>query len=165
MKCITFTFVKTILTYGFSLLMILTFLVNTQGIFVEHHDCNSGCCEVEMHEEDTQSHDCGIDAHTCCSSHDFEDFTSDSHAYCDLSNKDHQSSCSCFAEYFQIPVFISEINKHKNIPSQTIVLASIFLNQNIPNSFKELYTVGYHAPPDKKAQNLKLNILNCTFLC
>lgn len=157
---------KLVFTYSLSLLMLLTFLVNSQGIMVEHHDCNScdsGVCEMG----ETEMHHLGCDdGEPCCGSHDFE--THQHEDVCDLydfSDPEHQSSCSCFAEYFQLPVFQSEIKTYKVVPTPTVCVCSLFLNNNFQNISKELYSVGYHAPPDKQYQDLSLNILNCTFLC
>ena len=145
--------------------MLLAILADSQGIFVEHHSCVS--CEDDMcNVDEGLTHHHYSNESDCCSH--TKELTHKHIEKCDLldvSDIEHQSSCSCFAEYIQIPVFQSEIKSYRFIPVELSFVASVFNKINFSNNTNELYSVGYHAPPDKPVQNISLSILHCSFLC
>lgn len=145
--------------------MLLVILADSQGIFIEHHSCIS--CEDNMCSIDEDSFHHHNSSELDCCNHT-EDISHKHIEKCDLldsTNTEHQSSCSCFAEYIQVPVFHSEIKTYQYISSQNVLTASIFQQTDFSFITKELYSVGYHAPPDKSIQNIRLSIFNCSFLC
>lgn len=152
-----------IFTYGISLLMLLTFLVNSQGVFIEHHNCHMcqpETCEVEMVSlmEDVEDNaDCKI-MHSCCVLLKEEQSHFSNLAY------DIHESCTCFAEYIQLPVFQSEITSYKiaieeSQFSWTYLHIESFTKSNVEKPFNLDQT-----PPLDLYKEVQQHIVNCTFL-
>ncbi len=153
------------ITYSLSLLMLLAILADSQGIFIEHHSCVA--CEDDMCSIDEEFYHHHDSSELDCCNHT-EDVVHNHIEKCDLldaSDVEHQSSCTCFAEYIQIPVFQSEIKTYQFIPVELSFVASIFQEKNSQPITQRLYSVGYHAPPDKNILDISLIIFNCSFLC
>jgi len=158
--CHNFAAMKRVFTYLMSTLMLLTVLFNAQGIFIEHHDCVD-CGESTILESN----------HSCCSSscdsdHQNEDLTSHKE-HCnlfDFNDKEHQSSCACFAEYVQIPVFYSDVKEDTKDIEKSSFPKQVF-NISPEISFLENEYQLDFSPPDVLYQNTSKQLLFCTFLC
>jgi len=153
---------KSILTYSFSIFLLIIFLVNSQGVFIEHHDCS--VCNI-TNEDTSVNHDCNKGNMSCCE----HDFIQNKHAeFCDIydfNKEHHHNSCSCFAEYFQIPVFQSESKKTKDISASSLIVFSVFLKNQIFDTTISDIIIQYTAPPESGYKNIPIHIINCSFLC
>lgn len=153
---------KVFVTYLSSLLLLLTFMVNSQGVFVEHHNCNNcydGSCEVDI-SSSVESEN------ACCESH--EHIQTKKTGHCDLSdfsNIEHQSSCTCFAEYIQLPVFYSSVTSNMQVPSESVLFLLDDLSVNLYDLANEYKVSTFHKPPDRPISSCSLIVENCSFLC
>ena len=148
--------------------MLFIFLINSQGVFIEHHeavsceDVSFGPGNVERHQYEHQS----CNSHSCSSEH--QEINISSKNTCDIydfENTDHQNDCACFADYFQIPVLQIESKAFNLLPDIQLV----FLNQinNLQAYIKQegINNICANAPPNKHYRNISTQIVNCTFLC
>jgi hypothetical protein len=136
-------------------------------MFIEHHECascNSEICEIPGFQETEHHHNCNSNETSCCN----QDYSHLKHSeICDIydfDNQEHKNKCSCFAEYFQIPVFQSEIKSYQYIPEQTAIIWVTFLKTETTIAQNNLNLMQYHAPPNEQYQNTPTHLINCTFL-
>lgn len=143
--------------------MLLTFLVNSQGIFIEHHNCDichPETCKVEnpsLLEKISEDKDY-TNIHTCCT---LPDQNNAEHSQIALYQLE---SCTCFAEYIQLPVFQSEITSYKIAIEEnqffwTYLHIESFTKSNVEKPFKLNQT-----PPLDLYKEVQQHIVNCTFL-
>lgn len=143
--------------------MLLTFLVNSQGIFIEHHNCDichPETCSVgnpNLLEEITVDKEADS-KHICCS---LTNEKNDDYSQIALYQLE---SCTCFAEYIQLPVFQSEITNYKIALEEnqffwTYLHLPSFTKAYVEKPFKLDQT-----PPLDLYQEVPQHLVNCTFL-
>ena len=154
---------KQIFTYGVALLMLLTFLVNSQGIIVEHHNCDMcqpETCHVEnvsLLEEISEEKDCSV-AHTCCS---LPNLMKEEYPQAALYQFE---SCTCFAEYIQLPVFQSEITNYKiALEENQFFWTFLHIKSNTKANVEKPLKID-QTPPLDLYKEVQQHIVNCTFL-
>ncbi len=143
-----------------SVLILLAVFFNAQGVFIEHHSIAG--CESSVFVDSGHA-SCG----SACDAHGHTEDLNHHVEHCnlfDFDNEEHKSSCACFAEYIQIPVFYSEFKKDikdilkLNFPHQVIYF---LLEANTPQDDERID----FSPPDILYQNTSRQLLFCTFLC
>jgi hypothetical protein len=151
---------KVFAIYMMSFIMLATVLFNAQGVFIEHHQCEA-CVSPEFHNHSEDN--------SCSASCQMQDEGSYGHKkeHCDLFNFDdkaHRSSCACFADFVQIPVFYSHIsNALEEILVQDLFWISLFYIYNSEEN--ETSFINSFVPPDIHYQSPSKQLLYCTFLC
>ncbi len=156
---------KSVIKYLFLFVVWAAVLLNTSGLYIEHHmceHCTDGTCSVG--EAPVEPSCCG-DACTHQSSP--VDSQAHHHHQCNLSDIEHHKSnpdCACFVEYFQVPVFFSKIIEH-----QIEFDAINFLFETKNWMITPIYTAQthsiWHVPPDNVPAIEQKHILFCNYRC
>ena len=159
---------KALLSYTTSFILLFIFLVNAQGIFIEHHEtvsCQEVSSEINNGVGNEHEHE-SCNGHSCGSKHQEIDVSGIHNCdIYDFENTDHQNDCACFADYLQIPVFQSENKVFNFLPETQLVFTlqkSVFQDYKTQNNINK---IDVNAPPDKHYQNISSHIVNCSFLC
>ena len=158
---------RTLLSYILSFSLLFIFLINSQGLFIEHHECTScddDLCEITTEHSVDHKHD--SNCNSCTTEHQKINI-SDIHScnIYDFENIEHQNHCACSADYFQIPVYESEIKNFNFSPNLHVfdVVQYGFNQAVLPQT--ELIQIFDNGPPITHYQDISTHIIHCSFLC